>query len=136
MIIAMVMKEIADQVDTIPGLNVFDFWVKKMPVPGATVGLPTRVGYDKTYGRGSDSIDVPLLVMVGAVDAASSARALMTYMDGSGPRSVKAVLEAHEWTTCDEVVVAEAAPDVYSSGGVLLLGAEFTLEVLGQGISS
>lgn len=136
MIIENVMKEIGDAIDTIPMLERFDFWVGKVPVPGFTVGLPEETVYDQTYGRGSDTLTVPVVVLVGKVDNQSAARQLMAYMDGSGPRSFKAVLEAHSWTTCDDVMLASAEPGAYSSGGVALLGAEFMLTVLGQGETS
>ena len=136
MIITEVLAEIADQLDTIPKLNVFPFWAKKVPVPGATVGPPEKIEFDQTYGRGSDKMTVPILVLVGAVSSEQSIRDLSAYMDGEGARSFKVVLNGYEWTTCDDVMVTECVPDTYTSGGVTLLGAEFTALITGQGVAS
>lgn len=136
MIIADVAAELAERLQTIPKLNGFPYWVKKVPVPGFTVGLPERIEYDQTYGRGLDKITFPVLVLVGMVSSAQSARDLDAYMDGSGARSFKAVLNPTGWSSCDDVFVVTAVPDTYLSGGVTLLGAEFTVDVYGQGATS
>lgn len=132
-----VKKEIADLVDdAIPGLNVFSFNVKKVPVPGACVGIPERVEYDQTYGRGSDAYQVPLLVLIGDVSASASDRALNDYLSGGGARSIPAAFRNHAWTACDDVHVRAAEPGTFTSGGVILLGVEFTLVILGKGETS
>lgn len=136
MIVETVLAEIAGRLDTIDRLNVFPFWAKKVPVPGVTVGLPERIEFDQTYGRGLDKMTVPIIVMVGMVSDRSSAKELGAYMDGSGARSFKAVLDADGWESCDSVIVVECAPDTYSSGGVILLGAEFKVDVFGEGAGS
>lgn len=137
MIVTAVLQEIADLLDEIPGLNVFPYWVKKVPVPGATVGLPSEIEYDQTYGRGLDKMTVPIIVLVGMVSAKASAAELNAYMDGSGARSIKWNLNgARDWASCDDVVVRSVIPDTYSSGGVVLLGAEFTVDVYGKGETS
>lgn len=133
MIVEEVSAEIAAVLDTIPQLNTFPYWAKKVPVPGVTVGLPESIEYDQTYGRGLDKMTVPLLVLVGLVSDRASAKELGAYMDGEGARSFKAVLNGHIWTSCDDVFVASCQPDTYSSGGVALLGAEFKVDVYGQG---
>lgn len=136
MIVEDVLAEIAARLDTITGLNVFPFWAKKVPVPGVTVGLPEGIEFDQTYGRGLDKMSVPIIVMVGMVSDRASAKELGAYMDGSGARSFKAKLNAGPWTACDEVIVRSVAPDTYSSGGVILLGAEFMTDVYGMGETS
>lgn len=136
MIVETVLAEVAGQLDTIPKLNVFPFWAKKVPVPGVTVGLPELIEFDQTYGRGLDRMRVPILVMVGLVSDRASAKELSAYMDGSGDRSFKAVLNGHTWTSCDDVMVTSCEPGTYSSAGVILLGAEFTVDIYGQGESS
>lgn len=137
MIYQLVAQEITTRLETIPKLNGFPFWVKKVPVPGFTVGLPELINYDQTYGRGLDKITLPIVVLVGLVSSEQSARDVMAYTDGSGPRSFKAVLNSvDDWESCDDVIVTEAAPDTYSSGGVLLLGAEFKVDVFGRGETS
>lgn len=133
MIVEAVSAEVASVLGTIPQLNTFPYWAKKVPVPGVTVGLPELIEYDQTYGRGLDKMRLPILVMVGMVSDRSSAKQLGAYMDGEGPRSFKAVLNGHTWESCDDVMVAACEPDTYSSGGVILLGAEFTVDVFGQG---
>lgn len=136
MIIHEVATEITERLGTIPKLNGFPYWIKKVPVPGFTVGLPELIEYDQTYGRGLDKITFPILVLVGQVSSAQSARDLEAYMDGSGARSFRAVMDAEPWQSCDDVFILSAEPDTYVSGGVTLLGAEFTVQVHGQGATS
>lgn len=134
--IRLVAQEMTVRLETITKLNGFPYWIKKVPVPGFTIGLPERIAYDQTYGRGLDKITFPVLVVVGPVSSEQAARDLEAYMDGSGPRSFKQILNPPGWESCDDVCVTEAVPDTYMSGGVFLLGAEFTVDVHGQGETS
>jgi hypothetical protein len=136
MIISAVRAEIRERLMTIPKLNGFDYNVKKVPVPGFTIGPPELIEYDQTYGRGQDRMRLPLLVLVGLISAEASERELEAYMDGEGARSFKAILNPSGWTSCDDVFVTSCEPDTYESGGVTLLGAEFTLIVCGEGAPS
>lgn len=131
-----VMDEIGEKLATIPKLRVYAYNVDKIPPPGAIVGLPESVDFDATYGRGVDTLTIPVWVMVARANAQASGTQLAAYLDGSGDRSVKAAVDSsntNTYTSCDEVTVTTAVPGSYTSGGVELLGVEFTVAVEGQG---
>ena len=129
-------EELAGKLGAIEGLRAFGYPVARLPFPGAIVGLPDEITFDQTYGRGSDRLTVPVWVMVARSDERAAALALMSYLDGSGAKSVKAALDStndNVYTECDEVTVTTAVPGTYTYNGVDAFGAEFTVDVTGQG---
>lgn len=131
-----VMDEIGTRLDAIPGLNTFAYSVKKVTPPAASVSLPERVTYDQTYGRGSDSMTLEILVAVGSFSARSSRDAVSKYAAGSGTHSVKAHVDStedNEYTSCDTVTVTEAEFLVSTTAGADLLSVAFTVNVFGEG---
>jgi hypothetical protein len=130
-----VAEEIRGALVVIAGLRTPPWGVAKVQPPAAVVALPERVVFDETYGRGKDRYpDLPLVVLVGAPEARASRKALAAYADGSGPRSVKAVLEAHLWTTCEVLTVTSVDFDAGATfAGTPLLAAIFHLDIIGRG---
>lgn len=131
-----IMDEIGQKLAAIPKLRVYQYNVDKLPPPGAIVGLPETIDFDATYGRGSDSLTIPVWVMVARASAQAAGAQLAAYLDGTGARSVKAAVDSsstNTYSSCDTVTVQRAVPDGYISGGVELLGAEFTVHVAGSG---
>lgn len=128
-----VMDEIGTVLETIDGLRVFPYWADRITPPAAVVAWPDPVTYDATMARGADQMTLPLFVLVGRFDARTTRDRLAVYLDGSGASSVKAVLEAHTYTSCDSVRVASATVDSYTVAAVDYLGAEFSLDIFGTG---
>ena len=128
-----VMDELGTALETIDGLRVFPYWADRVTPPAAIVAWPDPVTYDATMARGADQMTVPVIVLVGRFDARSTRDRLAIYLDGTGASSVKAVLEAAEYTACDSVRVASATVDSYSVAAVDYLGAEFSLDIFGTG---
>lgn len=131
-----VMEEIGSKLDTIVGLRVFPYNVGKLPPPGAIVGLPDDIEFDKTYGRGVDAMTFPLWVMVAQASDRAANHQLTAYLSGSGPQSVKLAVNSsrtNTYTSCHTVIATRAETGTYRSGGVDLLGAEFQLDVTGSG---
>lgn len=91
--LADVMDELAARIETIDGLQVFSFPPDNVAVPAAVVTYPEAYDYDATYSRGSDRLTIPMVVMVGKASDRSSRDQLSAYADGSGARSIKAVVE-------------------------------------------
>lgn len=91
--LADVMDELAARIETISGLQVFSFPPDHVSPPTAVVTYPETYTYDETYGRGSDRLTVPVLVMVGKASDRASKDQLAAYADGSGLKSIKAVIE-------------------------------------------
>lgn len=132
--ISLVCKEIADRIDAIPGLRVTDYDADAVHPPAAFVGVPDRVTFDSTYGRGADAATVPVLVLVGRADARSAYAELKPYADGSGERSIKAAVDStnvRPYTSCDIARVSTVEFNVYVLGNVKYLAAEFTVDIEG-----
>ncbi|MCG3757373.1 hypothetical protein [Amycolatopsis sp. Poz14] len=131
--LATVMDEMGQALAALDGLNVFPFSAKRITPPAAIVGWPDPLTYDAAMQRGKDRFTFPLYVVVGNVEALSARNRLAAYLDGADERSVKAVLERHEFTSCDSVRVTEATVDALTLAGVEYLGAIFQTDVIGPG---
>lgn len=134
MLLSDVMDELGAALDGIVGLRVFPYWADRVTPPAAVVGWPEPLTYDSTMARGSDRATVPVMVLVGKVDARSARDALSQYADGSGPFSVKAALDGGTYTACDSVRVASCEFTVITVAGVEYLAATFQVEITGSGI--
>jgi hypothetical protein len=132
--LAAVMDDIGEALESIDGLRVFPYWAESIAPPAAVVGWPDPLTFDSTMSRGSDEVEgVPVIVMVSKADARSARDQLAAYANGSGTRSVKAVIEAHAATAYDSARVARAEFGVISVGGVEYLAATFSVDLIGQG---
>lgn len=134
--LANAMRQVATQLATIADLNVFSYPPDKLEPPAAVVSYPDDVTFDATYGRGVDTMTLPVVLVVGKVSDESARDALGAYCDGSGARSVKAVIEAGTYTAFDTVQVATCSFDVVTIAGVDFMAAVFSLEVSGSGSGS
>ncbi|MEV4212920.1 hypothetical protein [Micromonospora sp. NPDC049662] len=129
-----VSGELATALGTIEGLNVPEWGVQRVQSPAVVVTLPERIDYDATYGRGSDHYpDLTVIVLVANPTQPTARQAIAAYADGSGDRSVKAAIEAHEYTSCDSVRVAWAEFDTAKYAGTDYLAAIFHLDITGKG---
>jgi hypothetical protein len=132
--LAAVMDDIGTALETIEGLRVFPYWADRIVPPAAVVGWPDPLSYDATMTRGADEVEgIPVIVMVGKADQRSARDQVAAYANGSGARSVKAVIEAHAATAYDSARVARAEFGVISVGGVEYLAATFSVDLIGQG---
>lgn len=128
-----VMVQLGTQLDTIAELNVFSFPNDTVVPPAAMVLWPVDVAYDMTYGRGSDRMTLQVVVVVGRADSESTRDALSAYIDGSGPRSVKQVLEAGTYTAFDGVRVVGADIGSWTIADTPYMAALFDLDIAGNG---
>ena len=131
--LADVMDEVAAALGTITGLRVHAHPPGQVHPPAAVVSYPETYTFDGTYGRGMDRLTLPVVVVVGKASDRGARDALAAYADGSGARSVKAVVEAGTYTACDTAVVTGAEFDVVTIGGQDYLAALFTVDITGQG---
>lgn len=131
--LANVMQAVADRLAVISGLNTFGYPVATVSPPAAIVTYPESISFDGTYRRGLDRIILPLVLVVGGVSDLSTRDAIGAYCDGSGPSSVKAVLESGSYTAFDTITVTEATFDVVSIAAVDYLAALFDLDIAGHG---
>lgn len=131
--LAEVMQELADQLDTIAGLNAFGYPADTISPPAAMVDYPDGIEFDATYGRGSDTMVVPVYVAVGKASDRAARDTLGAYADGAGAKSVKQVLEAGAYEAFDTCRVSGAEFAVITVGAVDYLAAKFTVDITGPG---
>jgi hypothetical protein len=130
------MEELAGKLDTIAGLRVYAYPPRSIsvgPSGAAVVSYPTSIEFDKTHGRGMDLISLPVVFAIGQVSDRTTVDRLSEYTDGSGLKSIKAVLEAAPYTSFDDIFVSEAETDTIEIAGTNYLAVVFTLEIAGQG---
>ncbi len=127
-----VMQEVAEDLDTIPGLRVHGYPADSVTPPAAVLSYP-EVTYDETMRRGMDRYSMPLFILVGKVSDRAARKTIAPYLDGSGPKSVKTVLESATHTAFHSVRVQRAEPDVVRIANVDYLAYQFTLDIAGQG---
>lgn len=129
-----VMEQIAARAVTIPGLQqVHDRPVDTISPPTGMVAFPERVEYDVTYARGCDRITLPFLIIVGRSNDRAARDQMARHVDGSGPDSVKQVLEADPPYAGFICRVTQVEFDVITQNSVDYLGANFTLDIVGDG---
>lgn len=129
-----VAEEIRTTLATITGLRVPPWGIEAVQVPAALVTLPEQVDFDETYGRGKDRYpDLQVVILVGVPEERASLKALAAYVAGSGAKSVKAVLEARTWTTCESVRAVSCDFPRATYAGTPYLAAAFHLDIIGRG---
>lgn len=132
--LAEVMDEIATVMSGITGLNVFAYPVGSLTAPAGYVSYPQEIMYDETAGRGSDRfVDLPIVLVNGRADSEGARDAVAVWTAGDGPGSVKALMEAHTWQSCDLVTVTTCEFDGERIAGTEYLAAMFKATVDGDG---
>lgn len=129
--VAAVQKEIGQALGTIPGLRVSDYTAQRITPPAAIVAWPSEVTFDETFGRGADSMTLEVFVVVGAVDARASRDTLAEYLNTSGPKSVKNVVDGFGYASCDSIRVTNAKVETLQISDVDYLAAIFELHIFG-----
>lgn len=128
-----VMDEIAERLTTVTGLKVQAKPAKLISPPAGFVTYPDTINFDETYGRGEDRMDLGVWIAVGDVDSKSARDHLSDYTAGSGPKSVKEVLESGIYTSFDTIRVSQVEFDPVQIGNTTYMGAMFTLDIAGSG---
>ena len=128
-----VAEEIVTQLDTISGLRCHKGPPDSITPPAGILVLPDAIDFDETYGRGSDRMSWPLLVVVARVSDRTVMERIGVYCDGSGASSVKAVLEAGTYTAFHTLRVTRVEFDVLNWQNTDYHAAIFDLDIFGQG---
>ncbi|HEU5456793.1 MAG TPA: hypothetical protein VFU85_14040 [Nocardioides sp.] len=128
-----VMDEIGDALAAIPDLRVKSYTESRIIPPVVMVALPRRYPFDQTMGRGSDEIEIPIVLFVGRVDAGSALRSLGRYVAGSGEYSIKEAIEKHLPVAFDVAHVLDVSFVVATVATVDFLTATFRCRVFGPG---
>ncbi|MFR9804613.1 hypothetical protein ACL02T_20355 [Pseudonocardia sp. RS010] len=111
----------------------FPYWADRVTPPAAVVGWPEPLTYDETFTRGGDRAELPIMVLVGKVDARTARDRLSVYADGSGSASIKAAIEAHPATAYSSARVTRVEFGVITVANVEYMAATFYIDVIGTG---
>lgn len=133
MIVAEVMEELAVRLDTIDGLRAFGWPVGSLVPPAAVVGYPDQYRFDASYGRGYDTMTIPIVVVVGKATDRTARDLISAYVSGSGASSVKAVIESGPYTSLVTATVTGVTFDTYTKAAVDYLAAVFDVDITGPG---
>lgn len=139
--LADVMDEVAGVLDNIEGLRVHAFPADKVTPDAAVVTYPESYEFDATYGRGTDRMTLPVVVLVGRVTDRKARDRIGQYADGSGVKSVKEWIEKFNpsnpfplnWNSFDTARVTTVEFDIIRVAEVDHLTAEFSLDIVGKG---
>jgi hypothetical protein len=133
---------IADALRTVsPRLNAYPATPGAVSVPCVLVVLQ-RKSFDMAHGRGADEVRVTLRLLVSRADDEAGQDRLDAYLAGSGPSSIKGAMEAARGApgagalngVCDDVqVTGWDNYGMHEHAGVMFLGAEFDVRVIGDG---
>jgi hypothetical protein len=111
MLLSDVMDELAARLDVIDGLRVHAFPADNVNVPQAVVTYPETLTFDETYGRGSDRLTIPVVVLVGKASDRASRDQLAAYADGSGVKSIKSAIESASYLNLASGTAKATTPD-------------------------
>lgn len=125
-----IMDEIGVALAAVTGLRVFDFPPKSAQPPFAFVNLPESVAYDLTYGRGFDRMTLQVFLAVASQVDRTSRDALVAYVSGTGPLSIKAAVEGAVSKVGATVRVTQAQFATITLASGVYAGATFDLEVV------
>lgn len=133
--LGQVITEIGQALNTIDGINVYTYSALKIVPPAAIVAFPERIEFDIAMTRGGDRYTIPVIIAVAMQSGESAFINLEQYLDGreSSTTGVKTALENYAYTSCHSVRVTEATFDGLNIGGIDYLGAEFMVDILGEG---
>jgi hypothetical protein len=120
---------------TIPGLRVYDTVPGTINPPAAVLTLES-VTYDSTFSRGSDEVSFTAHVFT-SVSSDDNQDTLFSFIDGAGPRSVKAAVEGDVTlggVAMYAVVTQARAPGITEFGGVEYHSVQFVISVSVTGL--
>lgn len=132
--LAAVMDEVAQVMQQLTKVNVFALPQATITPPAGMVGYPDSIQYDQTYGRGIDQFtDLPIWLVVGKATDLTARDTAALWSAGTGSESIKARMEAHTWTSCDDLTVTAVSFSSVTIGAVTYLAAVFDATVVGPG---
>lgn len=129
------MDEIAARVRGAASLagRTYAYVPASVTAPAAIVPYPSAGEFDQAYGRGTDKITGTIVIAIGRPTDRSAKDRLTGYLDGSGPESVKALVDGENYASCDSVTVTGWQVDVAAFGDTDYLVAVFSWDAFGRG---
>ncbi|MFD9706209.1 hypothetical protein [Lentzea sp. NPDC059081] len=134
--VAAVFQGLADRADTIEGLRTHAY-MPDLISPPTFYCVELEISYDLSFGRGRDDFNpVICRLLVSRANDRSGQKALQEYMKGSGPKSVKAAIEADKTLggACESLqVMSVRGMGQYEHGTDTYYGADWLVRVIGRG---
>lgn len=131
------MDEVAEKLRVGPSLNgrTFAWPVSPVQPNSAIVGYPARGKFDETYGRGTDTLEAAVVLILGPVTAKQTKDQVAKYLNDDSPEYIPTLLDGDEddYESCDGVRVADYEMDTYTIGAADHLAIVFVLAVTGPG---
>jgi hypothetical protein len=111
--------------------QVYPWPVDGITVPAIVVGYPDSMTFDLTFGRGGDSLVLPLWFVIGQGQTSTKdVRDQLSTVIGAAP-SIKSTLDGdYAWGT---VRVADVKIEGVTSGGISYIAALFNLDIMTPG---
>lgn len=131
MSVAAIRDGLATNLATISGLRTVST-LPENPNPPIAVVAPSSISYDASMGRGLDTYNFTITVVVGRADGRSAQDKLDTYVSSSGSSSVKVAVESDRNLNgqCKDLrVTAMNSYGAITIGEVQYLAAEFDVVV-------
>lgn len=131
MSVAGIRDGLAANLATISGLRTVST-LPENPNPPIAVVAPSSISYDASMGRGLDTYNFTITVVVGRADGRSAQDKLDTYVSSSGSLSVKVAVESDRKLNgqCKDLrVTAMNSYGAITIGEVQYLAAEFDVVV-------
>ena len=120
---------------TISGVTVYDTVPDFLDPPAIIIAPFNTLNFDTTMARGADTYEIPVILYIQRVDAASAQDSLDAFLASSGGSSVKAAIEG-DLTLGGAAMSARVVSATYYgeyevSQGTSYLGVTFNIEVIG-----
>ena len=131
--IGALLEGLSAQLETIDGLRVREEMTGSIHPPAAVLSLD-EIAYDTTMARGSDDVTFNVHVFTSMASERTGQQALFEFLNGSGPKSVRAAIDADptlggramyaEVRSVDDVGIAKFADSsYYAARFVVVVGA-------------
>lgn len=134
--IRAIMLGIEARLDTIDGLNTFEYAPDLVTVPAAVVGPPPIPNYLKTFAHGHLDIQPTVRVVTSTALDRAGQLLLADYANPTGALSIRTAIEGDKTLggIVDDCIVVDFDPiGLMEINGVAYYGGIFTLRVIAQG---
>jgi hypothetical protein len=127
-----VRNGLKDNLETIPGLRVYELIPSPAVAPAAVVGQ-LDFTFDLNNARGLDQANLDVVVLVQNLAQKTAQINLDKYLQGSGTYSIKAAIESDLTLggACNTLRVTSAQAGSYISGDIEFLSYRYSLTVWG-----
>lgn len=129
----LVMDEVEQALRTVDDLRVMVVGEAPKP-PAAYVSYPESINYDNEYGRGSDTMNLQVVVVIGRTNARQTRKDLARFSDGNDTGSIKTALETFTYQQVEVLVVKSVVFDVVRIAAIDYMAGLFNIEATGGGL--